>query len=180
MDIEKRVEALERANRRYRIVLGCALFAVCGMAILGFGKNQVPDKIQAKAFEVVGDEGKILARVSTLDGQGAITTYNPKGEILVDLVPTQSGAGGIVVYDGTGKQTIVLTDVSGGGGSLLINNNKGQKVLSLGRNTNQGGSVTTYNQNNKRILLLTGDTAEAGVLLTYDNDDKQTGRLPGG
>ena len=150
------------------------------MTLMGFGKNQVPDKIQAKNFEVVNDEGKVMVRMATFEKDGVVTTYRPSGEILADIVSTKSGAGGLVLYDGAGKQNMIFTDVNGGGGSIRINNAKGQTAVQLGRNGNQAGSVTVNNQNEKKILLLTGDTADAGAILSYDNDEKQTGRLPGG
>ena len=180
MDIEKRVAALERENKRFRCMLVCALAGICAMALMGFGKHQVPDKIQAKNFEVLNDEGKVMVRMGTFEGDGVVTTYRPSGEILADIVSTKSGAGGMVLYDGAGKQNLILTDVSGGGGSVRVNNSKGQTAVQIGRNGNQAGSVTIKNQNEKSILLLTGDTAEAGAIIAYDNEGKQTGRVPGG
>ena len=175
-----RLAALERANKRYRFFFGLTIVGVCAMGIMGFGKNQVPDKIQAKKFEVVNDEGKVLARMDIFDGVGSVTTYNKSGEILTDIVPTKSNAGGIVVYDGNGKQNIILTDVTGGGGSIRVNNSNEKTGVQIGRNGQQAGSVSVQNQNGKKILLLTGDTTDAGAVLTYDNDEKQTARLPGG
>src|SRR5512134_3379501 len=102
MGIETRVAVLERKNTRFRLMLGCALAGACTMALMGFGKNQVPDKIQAKSFEVLNDEGKVMARITTFEGDGAVTTYKPSGEILADIVSTKSGAGGMVLYDGSG------------------------------------------------------------------------------
>lgn len=180
MSIEQRVAALERANKRYRLLLACVMVSACGLGLMGFGRHQVPDKIQAKNFEVLNDEGKVMVRISTFEGDGVVTTYKPSGEILADILATKSGAGGIVLYDGAGKQNLVFTDVSGGGGSVRVNNSKGQTAVLLGRNGNQAGSMTIKNQNEKSILLFTGDTAEAGAIIAYDNDGKQTGRVPGG
>lgn len=179
MDIELRLAALERANKRYRLFFGILVCAICATALMGFGRNQVPDKIQAKKFEVVNDEGKVLARMDIFDGVGSVTTYTKSGEILTDIVPTKSGAGGVVVYDGNGKQNVVVTDVSGGGGSIRVNNSSGSAAVTIGRNGQQAGSVSIQNRNEKKILLLTGDTADAGAILAYDNNDKQIARLPG-
>jgi len=180
MDMETRIAVLESENKRFRHFSVFALAGICAMALMGFGKNQVPDKIQAKSFEVVNDEGKVLARMNAYDGDGAVTTYKPNGEMLADIVATKSGAGGMVFYDGAGKQNLKITDMTGGGGSIVLNNAKGQSTVSLGKNNRDGGSLTINNQNGKKILLLTCDTMDAGAALTYDNDEKQTARLPGG
>jgi hypothetical protein len=117
MDIETRLQALEKSNRRYRLAFLSLVVVLAAFMLLGSG-GQVPDTIQARKFEVLDKNGKILVRLSELDGLGSVTTYTPAGEILVDLVPTKSGAGGIVLYNGKGKQTMVMTDVTGGGGSV--------------------------------------------------------------
>ena len=179
-NIETRLSALERQNKLLRLGFVSALLIGAALFSLGFGKSQIPDKLQAKKFEVVDDAGHVLARLDNFEGVGSLTTYTPKGEILVDIVPSKSGAGGIVVYDGAGKQNLVVTDVAGGGGSIRINNSKADTTVSLGRNVNEAGSITIYNKNGKTIDLLTGDTAEGGTLITYDANDKQTGRVPQG
>jgi hypothetical protein len=177
MDIETRLQALEKSNRRYRLAFLSLVVVLAAFMLLGSG-GQVPDTIQARKFEVLDKNGKILVRLSELDGLGSVTTYTPAGEILVDLVPTKSGAGGIVLYNGKGKQTMVMTDVTGGGGSLLINNSNGDKVLSFGRNTSEGGSITTFNSRGRTGLLMTNDTSHAGAILSYDDSGKETGRFP--
>jgi hypothetical protein len=178
-DLETRVAALERANRRYRLVFAVMLLGIGALVASGSG-GQVPDKIQAKAFEVVNDAGRVLASMTTYEGNGSISTFNPKGKYLTDIVATKSGAGGIVTYDGDGHQNLKITDVSGGGGSIVLNNSTGVGVLDFGHNNVGAGSVTGRNKDGKKISLLTSDTEHSGVFLTYDASEKQTARVPSG
>ncbi len=83
MTLEERIERLERTNRRYRrmfTLLG--VVAVCAVGISATQDDKVPDVIQAKAFEVVDDEGtkfvEIKLRNSSL-GSGGLISMNTKG-----------------------------------------------------------------------------------------------------
>ncbi len=177
-DLETRVAQLEKSNRRYRTVLVAIAACVAALALFGFGQDPVPELLKAKEFQVIGADGKVLATVGSLEGMGAVSTYNSSGNLLVDVVPSQSGAGGIVVYDGKGNKNMVVTDVTGGGGSLVVNNGEFNPVLKLGRNTNQAGSVTVSNKAGAAIGLFTGDTEEGGVVITNSASGSQTARLP--
>jgi hypothetical protein len=176
-DLETRVAALERSNRRYRFFFGIVVLALAGLVALGAGGG-VPDKIQAKSFEVVDDAGGVLASMTTYLGNGSVTTYNPQGKILTDMVATKSGAGGIVTYDGAGHQNLKITDVTGGGGSIVVNNADGKSVVEIQHNTVAAGSIMCRNKSGNPIDQVTSDTKEAGAVLTYDETGKQSGRLP--
>jgi hypothetical protein len=128
--LEDRVETLERENRRYRRALVIGVLAVCAFAAFGFGEQQVQEKVQAKTIEVVDKNGKVLVRLGEFEGNGAVTTFNPSGQYLVDIVPTKSNSGGAVFYDGKGKQTMTFTDVVSGGGSIVLKNAQGTTTLS--------------------------------------------------
>jgi hypothetical protein len=178
-NFEKRLAALEKSNVRYRIILACAFAALLYFIITSFSpKNQVPDVIQAKKFELIDDHGAVLVRLENYKGNGSVTTFKPDGNTLTDIVATKSNAGGIVVYDGNGNKNLTITDVTGGGGSFIINNSQGQKVVSIGRNTKDAGSITLYNNINNQIALITSDTNSDGVALVYNSGGNQTGRMP--
>jgi hypothetical protein len=177
-DIESRLLALEKANRLYRRLLGVAVVCAAAMAVGGAGQG-VPDKVQAKTFEVLDDSGTVIASMSHYKGNGAVSTFNAQGKLLTDIVATAGGAGGVVTYDGAGHQNMKLTDVTGGGGSIVINNASQQSVIELGHNTQAAGSILLRNKTGKTILQNTSDTADTGAVLTYDADGNQTARMPG-
>jgi|GEM_PF-6602602 len=112
--LEEEVRTLQtqvRGQRRWNIALG-ALGAL-GALVVGGGlmaatsSRSVPDVIQAKKFEVVNDEGKVLVRLgANVDGNGLVKTQNGKGQTLVVLSSYTGQRGGYVeTYTTTGTST---------------------------------------------------------------------------
>ena len=123
-DIEKRISALEKSLRFYQLGFFVVIVAAVTLVTLSFStkNNQVPDKITAKAFEVVDNNGKVLVNLSQYNGNGAVTTYDKTGNYLVDIVSNTSGFGNLNIYDGKGNPTLQLYNVKGGGGAIAIKN----------------------------------------------------------
>ena len=103
MSTEERIAVLELQYRNMkRIVLGISAvislnFAICALIIVGFfvSAASAPDVIQAKMFELVNDEGKVIVELSNLRvggvDNGMLVTRNSAGEALVQL---SAGPGG--------------------------------------------------------------------------------------
>ena len=65
--IEQRLQALEKANRKYRQIIFSVCIVAATLAFMAFNKKfQVPDLLQAKTFEVVNNDGKVMARMEAL------------------------------------------------------------------------------------------------------------------
>ena len=63
-NIEQRVTSLEKSLRMYQFILsGVVLVALAFFVSSYNNKQQVPEKIQAKAFEVVDGTGKVLVNL---------------------------------------------------------------------------------------------------------------------
>ena len=188
MDIETRVAKLEKENWRFRLMFGCALVGICAMALMGFGQKKVPDAIQARSFEAVNADGKVMARMSGYGGIGSLSTFRYEGELpqkLVQIGFTEGGAGGLALYDGTRMIVKIVATEKLSGGTLVLYDRGGQPILNLGSNPFGAGSIAINNRNYKRVLHLTADPDDAGELVTYDNGipggpQKQTGHFPGG
>src|SRR5882757_7548549 len=119
--IETRLLALEKSNRLYKCILFIVAAAATVLVTMAFNRNnQVPDTLQAKNFEVVNDQNKVLVKLTSLDGSGRITTYSPGGEKQLDLLPNNIGGGSFLVYDGKGNLNARITYTEGGGGSFGI------------------------------------------------------------
>ena len=85
-NLETRITRLEKTLRFYQITFSGIVIVVIAFMFLSFSdKNgQVPEKLYAKAFEVVDNNGKVLVNLSAYNGNGAITTYDKTGNYLVD------------------------------------------------------------------------------------------------
>ncbi|MEN9570364.1 MAG: hypothetical protein RL172_1595, partial [Bacteroidota bacterium] len=161
-DIEIRVAQLERSVKMYQLLFtGCLLLATV-VLVSSFkedNNSQVPEKITAKAFEVVDANGKPLVKLSAYNGSGAISTLNAQGQYLVDVIANNTGFGNINVYDGKGKATVQLYNTKGGGGAVSIKNVFGQDAVKLGLMTSGSGHIGVNNSSGNALLWL-GETTE--------------------
>src|SRR5688572_28434827 len=145
--LEQRIAKLERSARMYQFAfIGIGLVALT-VLITSFNNkgNQIPEKISAKAFEVVDDNGKVLVNMSSYNGNGAITTYDKTGNYLVDVFSNTSGYGNINIYDSKGKPTIQFYNVKGGGGAIAIKNKDGSNAIMLSLMTSGSGHLALNN-----------------------------------
>src|SRR5882724_4416810 len=91
--IEIRLQKLETANRRYKtiVILMMAVFATFFMAFRS--NKKAADLIQAKAFEVVDDNGNVLVRLTQDAGNGIMRTFRSNGKKLLNLTYTTNNEG---------------------------------------------------------------------------------------
>ena len=103
MNLEQRVERLERQNSRLRWGLaGLVLMAAAAFIIGQAARDPVPDVIRAKAFHIVDKDGRALvkmeeARIGT-NVAGSVTIFNNTEKQMVTLdgviePPTGSSSG---------------------------------------------------------------------------------------
>ena len=120
-NLEKRVASLEKSLRFYQFALSGIILIALAITISSFNRQQqVPEKLVAKAIEVVDENGKTLVSLSSYNGNGSVTTYDKLGNYLVDIVSNTSGFGNVNIYDGKGKPTVQLYNVKGGGGEYSV------------------------------------------------------------
>ena len=144
-DFEKRITSLENSLRFYKLAFSTLFITGLVVAISSFtnkDNQDVPDKIKAKAFEVVDNNGKVLVNLSSYNGNGSISTLDKEGDYLVDLVSNSSGYGNINLYDGKGKATVQLYNVKGGGGAIAVKNAYGTDALLLSLMTDGAGHIS--------------------------------------
>ena len=68
--LESRVDKLEHDNRRLKLTVGALLLALAAVPLIGaVMPEQIPELIQARAFEVVDENGTIRAGMGA-DGIG--------------------------------------------------------------------------------------------------------------
>jgi hypothetical protein len=177
-NLENRVTSLEKSLRFYQMLLGGVVIITLAFVFSSFNNRQsVPEKIVAKAFEVVNDDGKVLASISSYNGNGAVTTYDKNGNYLVDVVSNTSGFGNINIYDGKGKPTLQLYNVKGGGGALAIKNKDGKDAVMLSLMTSGSGHLSLNSSSGSSLIWMGETTEKNSDIKMYNNSGRQVVRM---
>jgi len=199
MELERRVEALERQLWRLRIIaalLGAGVVALLSLGAAGLQDFQV---VRTRDLLVVDAQGRVVCSIGE-DGEGngrlAINSRGDKqvfiagadergnGQLLISSNADQGVFSAVVDADGNGrlligsrKQRPLLSagaDKLGHGQFLLFSGTE-QPVLSAGVDAEgQGGIVDLYNRAGQGVVQLSCDGQGSGMVGAYD--PKGTGR----
>ena len=156
MTIEERLSRVEQQNKRLRVaLLAIVLVAVAGVAMGQAGKNNVPDVIEAKAFHVVTDDGRVLVKLQDSFGletgiMGTITTLNGSGRMLVALAANAGGEGTVTTRNSAGQILVELTTTVDGKGMVTTRNSAGQELVALGVARDGTGMIAVMDPSGKR------------------------------
>jgi hypothetical protein len=200
--IEARMVKMERSLRFYRSIFFLSSLVIAFLVISSFkDKQAVPDRLQAKSFEVVDDYGNVLVKVAAYKEAGAVTTYTKGGKTLVDILKNVDGNGAVVgfnssnaiayrltgtdkgggvldIYNGNGKEVVYAGPTTSNGGLITIYNASGNQVVTTGQTGEQNGVINIYNRNNNRINAMGGDADNNGVFNGWNNNGTKTVQLP--
>ena len=178
-DLIIRLRKLEKSQARYRLAFLSTAALATFLCLSGAKKHAVDDLVQAKSFEVVNDDAKVLARLSSAAGKGELRMFKADGTPLVNVSSSVDDTGRVDVFNSTGKPMISLSSVSTGGGSIVVNNSLGSLSIQLAANALNHGGVWVYNADGKRIAVITsGSNSANGLAETYDANGTRTGHLP--
>jgi hypothetical protein len=119
MTIEQRLEVLEqtaregvRQVRRWRILatgLSIGLLAMFAIAA-NEPSHPVPEVVRARTFEVVGNNGTVLARLGQVQGDGGLALYGEDGKL--EFVVGMTADGEAVSLLDRNRQLVRLTSIS--------------------------------------------------------------------
>lgn len=167
--IEKRLQKLEATNRRYKAVL-IVIIALFGTIFMAFRSPEtVPDVIQARRFEVVDYDGRVLVTLSQDDGKGLIKTYNSAGKKLVNITYTTKNEGYIALENGYGQENIRFSSSNeGGGGYIGVYNPSGKRTLTI-CNDDKGGNIYVGNSNGDTRAVVQCNASAGGFLGLYNS-----------
>ena len=131
MSTDTRIESLETQVRTLkRMLFGVFGLVVVGGLLAATTLQSVPDVIQAKKFEVVNDEGKVVVLMNSVLHQGShygfVRTANSKGGMLVRLGITTDGNGMVATQNGKGQTFVTLYATTEGEGMVETQNGKGE------------------------------------------------------
>lgn len=209
MDIERRIERLERENRKLRRVLTVIVIAGCGGLLMAQATpEKAPETIRAQNIEVVDSDGKTRVWLGENDGgHGAIWTFNSGGHPIIKLTATtgaQAG-GAIVTLNGSGKENdqelaVIGASVAGSGTFRTMNGN-GQSLVELGVSekvgtitvyeggkavskigaleSGDGGAIEIFNKTGQAVCTLEVDEYGNGRIGAWDRNGKGRTLKPG-
>jgi len=175
--LEQRVAQLEKNNRFYRLCFAGSLLVVAGLVFMSFNnKKTVPDVIEARAFHVVDDKGKVIVKINKEDGNGQLTTFTPAGKKLVSLFTSDGGGGGINTFDKNGEVIFKVTRTTEGGGYLALFNGGLQEIAELGVTDAESGYFRLNDRNGKKQVWMTY-TKDGGGYLSLSREDQEMFRF---
>lgn len=171
---------MERSLQFYRSIFLLSLLLIAFLVISAFkDKQSAPDKLQAKAFEVVDDYGNVLVKIGTYKNAGVITTYTDRGKELVDILKNVDGNGAVVGFNSSEGIAYRLTGTASGGGTLEINNGNGKEVVYAGPTTSNGGLITIYNSAGSEVVTTGQTTEQNGVINIYNRNKNRINAMGG-
>ena len=148
-ELRNQVRALKRILNGF----GCLL--VAGIVVGATSLQTVPEVIQAKKFQVVNDDGKVVASFYANMGGGMLSFSNKDGEVVAGLG----------------------SDDVNGGGVLGINNKDGKIVAGIYANED-GGVARVLNNTFKEVVVISANANGGGVMKTTDGKGTMTSHTP--
>ncbi len=173
-----RLRKLERSQNRYKAAFIVTAAIAVFLCTIGARKH-ADDTLQAKSFEIVNDDGKVLARFSSVNGKGEFRSYRADGNPLVSLYSSTDNSGRVELYNADGRSVITLSTATSGSGIISVNTGSGERSIVLGSTPSNNGGVWIYNADGKRIATIsTASGTSDGLAETYDASGTRTGHLP--
>jgi len=177
-DLVLRLRKVERSQARYRAAF-LATAALAAVLCTTGARRQAETLIQAKSFEVVNDDSKVLARFSSVNGKGDLRLFRADGNPLVSLYSSKDDSGRVEVYNADGKSIVTLSTSTTGAGSIVINSSSGTRTIQIGSTPQNQGGIWIYNAEGNRIAVMTAASGTSdGLAETYDAAGTKTGHLP--
>ena len=154
MSTDTRIQSLETQVRTLKRML----FGVFGLVLVGgllaaTSMQSVPDVIQAKKFQVVNEEGKVVASFYSNMGGSMLSVSNKDGEVVVGLGSDEVNGGGVLGINNKDGKRVAGIHAGKNGGVARVLNNKFTEVAGI-RATPDGGVLGLFNNEGKLTSLL--------------------------
>lgn len=125
--ILKRLEKLERQNRRMKLA-GLGAFVIAGtLLLMGQTRRVHPSTITATGFVLVDAQGRERATLAMYNGGPRLDLYDENGKARAGLTVTSDGPG-LGLFDANGKARVGLSAFSDGPGLALFDANGKPRV----------------------------------------------------
>lgn len=175
MNIEERIERLERQNRRLRNGLGVVVIAAITVGLVGFTAQQgIPDVVRARQFVVVDSRGDLLASFHSLNEKeprlsfwdSAFLKKNPGGDRIREWaffgVDHDGKTLSLRMNHQNGKSAVIVTTSEEGGAGLILTDAKSSGMIAM-RAATDGQRISLTGSSKRAIRLTNGQLSH----LTY-------------
>ena len=134
-----------------RIVYGFGCLLVAGVIVSATSVQTVPDVIQAKKFEVVNDEGKVVASFYANMGGGMLSFSNKDGEVVAGLGSDEVNGGGVLGINNKDGKIVAGIFANENGGVARVLNNKFTEVVRIDVDNNGYGEIKVTNSEGEDV-----------------------------
>ncbi|MDB5201188.1 MAG: hypothetical protein JWQ27_597 [Ferruginibacter sp.] len=174
-NLEERLTKMEKTINIYRMIFGAMITIGFTFVLMSADKKQfVPDRIQAKSFEVVDDYGNVLVSLKPENGNGLVNTYSKAGYRLVSLFPSDGGGGGINTFDTDGQVNFKVTRTMDGGGYMALFNSDRKEVFEVGTTTANSGYFRVNDRDGEKLAWLTYTTDGGGYFSLFNRKNEES------
>jgi hypothetical protein len=152
MQNEIRINGLETQVRTLkRIVYGFGCLLVAGIVVGATSLQTIPDVIQAKKFEVMNDEGKVVASFYANMGGGMLSFSNKDGEVVAGLGSDEVNGGGVLGINNKDGKIVAGIFANENGGVARVLNNKFTEVVRIDVDNNGYGEIKVTNSEGEDV-----------------------------
>jgi hypothetical protein len=199
MHIERRIERLERQNRRLRLGLHAVLLAAVAAFVTGASGDDTPDVLRAQRVEIVDASGKPMVVLGQQNGFGFAALLDSLGNYRIQLNALLPG-GTVTVKNARGHELLMLGHDADGNGNIRTSSANGSLLAEVGASDNRGtmitydsaghehvklgttyggaGAVTTFNAQGSRLIALTASTKGDGIIAAFDPNGRVRSSWP--
>jgi hypothetical protein len=158
MSTDTRIESLETQVRTLkRMLFGVFGLVVVGGLLAATSLQSVPDVIQAKKFQVVTDEGKVVASFYANMGGGMLSFSNKDGEVVVGLGSDEVNGGGVLGINNKDGKIVAGIFANKDGGVARVLNNKFTEVVRIDVDNNGYGEIKVTNSEGEDVSEATSE-----------------------
>jgi hypothetical protein len=158
MTMEKRLDQLEKRNKRLTVALTMMAVTMCAvvtMAVTG-EKHGHFETVIARHIWVTNDAGDNVVTLGATDGgNGMIRRRSAEGKDLVILNSTANNNGAVMTYQPNGK-TMVELITNDNGGMVGVKNKTGEIIVGIKADEYGNGVVWAGNRKGKGRTLQPG------------------------
>ncbi len=132
--IDERLGRLERRVRFFQATT-CILFLLVTTPIVLGATTQIPEVIQARAFEVVDASGRPVVQLESKDEGGRVWVWNKRGKVTLSLSNDENQDGVFRLYAHKGNRGlpyVVISADAAGGRITIESDGDAQRVIEPG------------------------------------------------